>query len=140
MAAKNTNWRNQKRGRNGRFLKGVGTSRNKGISAKEQRRQDNAAVKEDGVQLDQRKSPAAQARELLAQPTTGGSKNRNASGSAPKVASTNPPSANPAKTLRKKAQGLDSSHFGAPGADGGRKLNTKGRKALGLNSEGKRIS
>lgn len=54
------------------------------ISGREQRRQDQAAMKEDGVVLDKRKSPRAQAKELLRTPTSGGAKSsKGSSGKTP---------------------------------------------------------
>ena len=42
------------------------------LTAGAQRKQDNAAMRENGTKLNRKKSPAAQARELLATPTVGG--------------------------------------------------------------------
>ena len=47
----------------------------KRISNSQMRKQDLAVMKEDGVKLNRKKSPAAQARELLATPTVGGTGN-----------------------------------------------------------------
>lgn len=45
------------------------------LTAGAQRKQDNAAMRENGTKLNKKKSPAAQARELLATPTVGGTGN-----------------------------------------------------------------
>jgi hypothetical protein len=54
----------------------------KGLSVKQQRRQDNAVMKETGFKIPKNLSPKAKAKAVLAQPIVGGPQSSKSSGGA----------------------------------------------------------